>query len=297
MSRKTGRIRDLTRLLRPESWTKNLLVFAGLFFSHKLLDSAALILTVKAFFSFCFVSSSIYVINDMADRKADALHPDKCERPIASGRVTPLAASLLAMLMLALSLSIALTLVRSFTMVVISYFLLVILYTFVLKHMVILDVLAIALGFVLRAVSGAVVINVQISPWLLSCTLLMALFLALAKRRGELTTLGEDPGRHRVSLGQYTPEYLNLLLAIVTCAVIMCYVLYTFSDRTVTQLGTDSLKYTVPVVIYGIFRYLFLVVVKGKGGRPERLLFQDRGMLVTILIWIMGTGAVIYFKP
>jgi len=296
MSSAPGKFKDILKLLRPESWTKNFLVFAGLFFGHKLLDQASIILTIKAFFSFCFVSSSIYVINDMADSKADALHPEKCKRPIASGRISPGSAAITSMVMLTLSLLIALPLGTPFTMVVISYFILVMLYTFILKHKAILDVLAIAIGFVLRAVSGAVVIGVQISPWLLSCTLLLALFLGLAKRRGELSLLTDDPSSHRASLGQYTPEYLNLLLAIVTCAVIMCYVLYTFSERTVAQMGSDSLKYTVPIVIYGIFRYLLLVVVRGQGGRPERLLFQDRGMLATIVCWVVATGVIIYFK-
>lgn len=288
------RIVDFLKLMRPEGWTKNLVVLAGIVFSRHLGALDSLVLALRAMAAFCLVSSAVYAINDIADREADAQHPVKRTRPIASGRIAPWEGVVLSAILLGGSIFLASGLGIPFLCTVISYFLLVVVYSFALKRMVILDVLAIALGFVLRAAGGAMAVKVEISPWLLACTLLLALFLALAKRRAELFALGTDSPRHRAILAEYPRQFLDVLLAVVTCSVIMCYILYTFSDRTIAFYGNDRLKFTVPVVIYGIFRYLYLVMVRQKGGRPERLLFADLPLLGAVLIWCGLVGIVVY---
>lgn len=288
------RILEFFKLMRPEGWTKNLVVLAGIIFSRHLGAVNSLVLALKALAAFCLVSSSVYVINDIVDREADSRHPVKRNRPIASGRISVSEGLVLAAVLLAASLWLAWGLGMPFIATVVSYFILVVIYSFALKRMVILDVLAIAMGFVLRAAGGALAVRVDISPWLLACTLLLALFLALAKRRAELFALGVDSPRHRTILAEYPGQFLDVLLSVVTCSVIMCYILYTFSDRTITFYGNDRLKFTVPVVIYGIFRYLYLVMVREKGGRPERLLFIDLPLLGSVLVWCTIVGLVVY---
>lgn len=288
------RILEFIKLMRPDGWTKNLVVLAGIIFSKHLGAVESLVLALKAVAAFCLVSSAVYVINDIADREADSQHPVKRNRPIASGQVSVTEGLVLAALLLAGSLWLAKGLGVPFLITVASYFALVVVYSFALKRMVILDVLAIALGFVLRAAGGAIAVRVEISPWLLACTLLLALFLALAKRRAELFALGVESPRHRAILADYPKQFLDVLLSVVTCSVIMCYILYTFSDRTIAFYGNDRLKFTVPVVIYGIFRYLYLVMVREKGGRPERLLFADLPLLCSVLIWCGIVGIFVY---
>lgn len=280
--------------LRPGQWTKNLVVFAGLLFGQQLSQPRALAATLAAFGVFCALSGVVYLINDVADRQADRLHPKKRLRPVASGRL-PVRTALTSALVIATgALGAAWVLGRPFLWVSLAYLVLLTLYSGPLKRVVILDVLTIAVGFVLRAVAGAVVIGVPISHWLLVCTILLALFLALAKRRQELTTLAEDAVGHRAILSEYSQSLLDQMIAVVTACTLMTYALYTVSAETVAKFGTDRLLYTFPFPLYGIFRYLYLVHQRQEGGSPAELLLRDRPLLTCVAAWAIVLVAIIY---
>jgi 4-hydroxybenzoate polyprenyltransferase len=279
--------------LRPHQWTKNLILFAPLVFSRHLLERGLLLRTLAAFGLFCILSSGVYVFNDLCDLERDRLHPVKARRPLASGVLSPQLAAGVGVCMTLGALGLSFWLHLAFGIVALAYVALHIAYSLWMKTVVILDVFAIAGGFVLRAVAGAEAIAVPISPWFFICTLLLALFLGLSKRRHELLLLEDAASAHRASLAEYTPPLLDQMIATVTAATIVTYALYTLSSETVARLHTDALKYTIPVVLYGIFRYLYLVYRKGKGGDPETVLVTDRPLLLTIslygamVVWIL----------
>lgn len=281
----------LVRSLRPAQWTKNLLVFAGYLFTigqaHPL---RTLLIVTAAFAVFCAVSSAGYLVNDVMDAERDRRHPRKRERPIASGRVSPSAALWFAGALLVCSLVAAFALGRGFGLVVAGYLALTLAYSTGLKHIVIVDLLAIAAGFVLRAAAGAVVINVRISPWLLVCTTLLALFLGLAKRRSELVSLEEDAQNHRRTLDQYTAPMLDQMLNISAAAALMAYFLYTFAPGSETAQHHPYMMITVPFVIYGLFRYLYLIHTVNAGGSPERVLLEDRPTLVNMALYVVAAA-------
>ncbi len=287
-------LRNLIISLRPNQWTKNLVVFAGLIFGRQLLNPAALVSTLASFGVFCALSGAVYLINDVADRQADRLHPEKRHRPIASGALPagPAIASAVGLAVAALAVAGAIGL--PLLAVATSYLLLLTLYSGPLKRVVILDVLTIALGFVLRAAAGAVAIDVPISHWLLVCTILLALFLALAKRRQELTMLAGNASHHRASLSEYSPALLDQMIAIVTASTLMAYALYTVSPETVAKFGTDRLLFTFPFPLYGIFRYLYLVHQRQGGGSPAEMLLKDRPLLACVALWAVTVAAIIY---
>ncbi|MBD3292297.1 MAG: decaprenyl-phosphate phosphoribosyltransferase, partial [Armatimonadia bacterium] len=249
----------LFRCMRPWQYTKNLLVFAALIFAHRLGDPDAILTTVIAFAFFCMVSSSVYLINDIRDCEDDRRHPEKCHRPIACGALSPRLAGVAAVVLAIVGLAGAFWVNVGLGAVTIGYFGLQMLYQVILKQLVLLDVFAIAGGFVLRAVAGAEAINVVISPWLLICTLLLALFLGLAKRRGELVLLEENGEGGRKTLDLYSIEMLDQLIPVMAASTLMSYCLYTISARTVAELGSTRLMYTIPFVIYGLFRYVYLM--------------------------------------
>lgn len=278
-----GGLRALLIELRPRQWTKNLLVFAGLVFSRNLPDFTALATVAAAFLIFCAISSAAYVINDLADLEKDRQHPVKRLRPIASGAIGEGTAWVVAALLLIVALPPALLLSRDFFLVATSYFVMVTLYSFRLKHVVLLDVFTISAGFVLRAVAGTVVLGVSLSPWLLVCTMLASLFLALGKRRHELVLLKGDAGGHRKILEEYSQVFLDQLIAIVTSSTIIAYSLYTFTAENVRQ--DRLMMLTIPFVVYALFRYLYLIYQKNEGGSPETLLLKDRPLLAAILLW------------
>jgi 4-hydroxybenzoate polyprenyltransferase len=284
----------LVRCLRPKQWAKNLLLFAGLLFTLDQAHTAAEWLRVSiAFLLFCMVSSAVYLFNDLADRERDRLHPVKRFRPIASGEIaTGEAGAVGALLALGSGIA-AYSCDPRLCLLLAGYFLLTLLYSFHLKHVVILDVLAIAAGFVLRAVAGTTILGVQISPWLLICTTLLALFLGLAKRRAELSILSDEAGRHRRALGEYTPGMLDQMIATVTSSTLMAYAFYTFNSPT--ALGHRYLMATIPFVIYGIFRYLYLVHRRNVGGSPASELLADRPLVVTILLWGLACAGIIRY--
>ncbi len=282
--------------MRPQQWTKNLVIFAALIFSKHLFVLPDLLNTVGAFVLFCFVSGSLYIFNDISDIEKDKLHPRKRKRPIAAGELAVGTASTMAAIFLSVSMVLSFLLSPVFGANLAAYAVIVTSYTYFLKRVVILDVILIATGFVLRATSGAMLIRVDFSPWLIICTFLLALFLAIAKRRNEILVL-ERQGTmsdHRRVLRDYSLPLIDQMTAVTSASTLIAYALYTFDERTVKVFGTSSLGFTIPFVIYGIFRYLYLVHQKEEGGSPEMVLLTDRGILLNVLLWIASACAIIY---
>ena len=282
--------------LRPDQWTKNLIVFAGLIFGQRLLELSALWTAGAAFAVFCGLSSAMYLLNDLLDREEDRQHPSKCQRPIAAGQVSVAVASLGAVGLVALSLATAFWIDTQFGMVATGFVALLTAYSRFLKHLVILDVLSIAGGFVLRAVGGAVAVDVPISQWLLVCTVLLALFLGLSKRRHEVVLLGDTAASHRQTLAEYSPALLDQLITIVAGATIVSYAVYTTEPATVANFGTDRLTWTLPFPIYGIFRHLYLLHRHQGGGSPAEMLVRDRPLLACVALWA-GAIVMIIYRP
>jgi 4-hydroxybenzoate polyprenyltransferase len=280
--------------LRPEQWTKNLIVFAALIFAVQLFDPAALAYASAAFLIFCALSGAVYLINDVSDREADRQHPLKRMRPIASGALAPAAAVTWAVMLIVAGLAAGFWLRPSFGVAAAAYVTLQVLYSRAIKHVVILDVMAIAIGFVLRAVAGGLVIGVPISDWLLVCTILGALFLGLAKRRHELTLLTDGATGHRRILEEYDPYLLDQMIAVVAASTLVAYIIYCASPETAEKFGTRWLVLTTPFPIYGIFRYLYLVHRKHGGGSPSDLLLRDRPLLGCVALWGLAVILIIY---
>ncbi len=280
--------------LRPGQWTKNLLVFAGVLFGHRLMEPAAVASACFAFAVFCALSGVVYLMNDIADRETDRSHPLKARRPIASGELPVRTAVAAAVLIGGGALFSSIVLGRSFTAVAIGYVALQALYSGPLKHIVIIDVLTLAIGFVLRAVAGAVAVQVEISNWLLVCTVLLALFIALAKRRHEIVLLAGDAATHRPILGEYSPYLLDQMISVVTASTLIAYIFYTVSPETQAKFGTQWLGLTIPFPLYGIFRYLYLVHRREGGGSPADLLLTDRPLLVCVALWAVAVAVIIY---
>jgi 4-hydroxybenzoate polyprenyltransferase len=280
--------------MRPKQWTKNGVLFAGLIFSQNLFHVKFLLITVAGLLIFCAVSGSVYLFNDIMDREKDRKHPIKNKRPIASGDLSVHTAGLWGGLLFGISMIFSFLLNRPFALIVLTYFLLQILYSLYLKEKVILDVFAIASGFVLRVIAGAVAIAVPVSSWLYICTILLSLFLALSKRRHELILLESNAVEHRSILKEYSPYLLDQMISVVTASTIVVYSLYTLSDETVRKFHTDHLKFTIPFVLFGIFRYLYLIHQKKEGGSPERLLLTDLPLTADILLYALTVGVILY---
>jgi len=280
--------------MRPGQWTKNLLVFAALIFAERLFDLGSVLRTVAAFAVFCALSGAVYLVNDVADRESDRQHPLKRRRPIAAGAVSVPTALMTATVASGAALTGAFALGLPFGLIAASYLALQLLYSGLLKHFLIIDVLTIAIGFVQRAAGGALVIDVEFSQWLLVCTILLALFIAMAKRRHELTLLTDDATNHRPILGEYTPYLLDQMIAVVTASTLIAYIFYTISPETVAKFGTTWLGLTIPFPLYGIFRYLYLVHRRDGGGSPAELLLTDRPLLACIILWVIAVVLIIY---
>jgi 4-hydroxybenzoate polyprenyltransferase len=282
--------------LRPDQWTKNLIVFAALIFAVKLLDPAALANASAAFLIFCALSGAVYLINDVSDREQDQAHPLKRLRPIASGELSPGTAMMTAVILSVAALGAAFALRPAFAAVAAAYLALFVVYTRSLKHVVVLDVMTIAIGFVLRAVAGGLVIHVHISNWLLVCTMLGALFLGFAKRRHEITLLAEGARGHRRILEEYDPYLLDQMIGVVAAATMVAYIIYCASPETHAYFGTEWMVLTTPFPIYGLFRYLYLVHRKAGGGNPSDVLLTDRPLQACIALWGI-TAIVIIYRP
>ena len=279
--------------LRPRQWVKNLFVFAGLVFAQRLF-TPSLWPALGAFAIFCGLSGAVYLLNDVADQAKDRLHPEKRRRPVASGALSPGAAMAAALVIIVGALAASAALSRPLAVVALAYVVLLVAYSVWLKHVVIVDVLVVAAGFVLRAVAGAVVIDVEISGWLLICTILSALFLALGKRRHEYLTLGEAAIQHRPILADYSAGLLDQMIAVVTASTVTAYALYTMSPETVAKFDTHLLPATLPFVLYGVFRYLYLLYHRRIGGNPSEIVVRDRALLINTLLWLATVLVIIY---
>jgi 4-hydroxybenzoate polyprenyltransferase len=285
----------ILRSMRPKQWTKNIILFAPLIFSQNITNKQLAIYSFISFIVFCILSGSVYILNDLIDIKQDRVHPLKSKRPIASGRLRPIYAVITFLVLLALSAYISLTYLNYlFILVAGSYLILQIAYSTILKHIVIIDVFSIAAGFLLRVIAGAEAIEVTFSTWLFFCTILLALFLALSKRRHEIILLDEKAINHRKILFEYSADLLDQMISIVTTTTLIAYILYTISPETVAKFGTDNLKYTVPFVLYGIFRYLYLMHQKNEGGSPERVLLNDKPILITVVLYCLTACYILY---
>ena len=282
------------RALRPHQWTKNLLVFAALLFSKHLFEAEPFLRASLAFLAFCGLAGAVYLWNDVADIERDRLHPRKKLRPLAAGELSIRAATLGAISLVVLALSLSFWLDARLGLCAASYLGLNLAYSFGLKHVVILDVLAISLGFVLRALAGGYAIDVPVTEWLLVLALLLALFLALAKRRHEITSLSESATGHRAILAEYSPYLIDQMTSVVTASVVTAYAFYTLSPETVHKFGTAKLSWTLPLVLYGIFRYLYLVHQKDRGDSPTDMLLTDRPLLATVALWVALVIAIVY---
>ena len=285
---------NLLKAMRPKQWTKNLLLFAALLFAKEYAHADAVLRVVAAFLLFCILSGTVYLVNDVADLEQDRKHPRKRLRPIASGALAPSSALAAAAVLAPLCVAGCFFVSVPTGFVALAYLGLTLSYHFMLKHVVILDALAVSGGFVLRAVAGAEAIRVEISPWLLLCTLLLALFLTFTKRRQELVALEEDAKGTRQILSEYTPDLLDQMIAVVTASTLMSYCLYTISDRTVHEVGSRDLIFTIPLVIYGIFRYLYLVHRHGEGEAPDKVLLTDFPLLATVALYVVVVAVIFY---
>jgi len=283
----------LLRTMRPKQWTKNAFVLAALVFDKKLLMPSYLLQAMGAFVLFCAISSSVYLINDVVDIEKDRQHPAKKHRPLASGQLAPGLAVGAAVVLVAASLVLALAWSQRFAAVAFAYLLLMTLYSFWLKHVVLVDVFVVAAGFVLRVAAGAVVVRAErFSPWLYLCMLLGSLFIAISKRRHELVLLEANANAHRSIFDEYNLTLLNDMIRMVTACTAMAYSLYTFSASNLPS--NHAMMLTIPFVLYALFRYMYLIDVKGEGGAPDELVLEDKPLLLSIVLWALITVAILY---
>ena len=291
--RRRGQGVALLFALRPKQWLKNLIVLAPLVFSRELASLGATGAALGAFAVFCGLASGVYLFNDLRDVEADRKHPRKRFRPLPAGELSPAVAVAAGVFLLSGSLLAALALEPVLALIGALYLAVNVAYTLVLKRVVLLDVFAVSSGFVLRATAGGVVVGVIISPWLFLCTLFLSLFLALGKRRHELVTV-ENAHEHRLSLAGYSTLFIDQMVGILAAITVATYALYTVADVTVERFGTENLIYTVPFVLYGIFRYLFLIYQRNGGDRPEHSLITDGALLATVGLWVAAVVVIIY---
>ncbi|KPJ50095.1 hypothetical protein AMJ40_03935 [candidate division TA06 bacterium DG_26] len=285
---------DLIRSMRPAQWTKNLIVFAGIIFSGNLFRSDLLFRSAITFAIFCLLSGAMYIMNDILDRNQDTHHPLKSKRPISLGIVSTTRAKLAIPVLTIVPLILAWILEPRVAIAAAAYAGMMSAYSLWLKRIPILDVLIISFGLFLRALSGAFAVSVEMSVWLFLCTILLALFLALCKRKHELLTLEDAAGRHRRVLEHYTDKLLDQMIAIATGSTIIAYAIYTISPETVGKFHTKNLVFTFPIVLFGLFRYLYLVYRERAGGAPEQLLLNDRQLIASIVLWAIAVGTIIY---
>ena len=273
--------------IRPTQWVKNLIIFAPLVFAKQLFDQDKILLSTLAFAAFCLLAGAVYLLNDLMDIEKDRKHPEKCKRPLPSGDLSPSVAVSALVVMAAAALGASFWLDVRFGVFAVFYFANNLAYSFFLKHIVIMDVMSIAFGFFIRVLAGAAVIAVPTTPWLLMCTILLSLFLGFAKRRHEIVLLTDQADSHRKVLEHYSPYFLDQMILVVSASTVMSYALYTMSPETVAHFGTTKLIYTVPFVLYGIFRYLYLVHQKSGGGNPTKVLLTDRPLLGVVVLWLL----------
>ncbi len=285
------------REMRPWQWSKNLIVLAGVVFAHQISMPGQAQRAVAALVTFCLLSSAGYIYNDLRDLERDRIHPRKQKRPLAAGLLTPTTGWVLLALLAVIGLVGAFLVGTALGGLAVMYVLVSLLYSSFLKRVVLLDVMTIAIGFVLRAAAGVAALRPrpELSPWLLVCTFFLALFVAVGKRRHERMTLSDDASLHRATLAEYSPQLLDQLVPVVTGTTILAYAIYTISPATVQHGSSSGMVLTVPFVTYGVFRYLYLVYHKGSGGAPSELLFRDGPLLINVALWGAAVLAILYF--
>ncbi len=284
---------DFLKLFRPTQWVKNAFVLAPLVFSNQFTDPVALGCGFLAFVAFCMASSSAYVVNDVVDAERDREHPLKRMRPVAAGRISKRSALVAAGLLTLGGLGLSLVLGLQFTAFATAYVVLQFAYSAFLKKIVFIDAVSISAGFVLRVAAGVVAVDARMSGWMFVSTFLLALFLALAKRRQELAMLGEAAGRHRSVLSHYRQKPLDFAIFALAAATVAVYADYSFSSEVAARLGTDRLFLTLPFVVFGVFRYLFLVYRRAQGDDPTAALLGDRLLQASVLLWGLTAIAVL----
>lgn len=286
----------LLRTMRLKQWTKNLFVLSPLLFSQHFFEPSTMIASVEGFVLFSLIASCVYILNDIIDRRKDRLHPVKMTRPIASGAL-PVGTAVVALgVLLVITVGASFAVGTMFAATIVAYFVWNVVYSLFLKEAVIIDVMAIAMSFILRIVAGAFAIDVPLSEWLLICTSLLALFLGFSKRRHELTLLEDNAKSHRRVLLEYSPYFLDQMISLVTASTLICYILYTLDSETISKFGSKNLLFTVPFVLYGLFRYLYLVHQRKTGGDPTAELLTDRPLLLNVFLWGLTVILVIYFR-
>ena len=289
------KILKLIELIRPKQWIKNLFLFAPILFAGQLLNLELLSKNLIAFIAFCGVSSCVYIINDIVDIESDRVHRKKRYRPLASGDITIKTAVVFLVILLILTILLSLTLNLYFGITVFTYFMINILYSFKVKHIVILDVFFVSFGFMLRVAAGAAAISVPVSSWMILTTIFISLFLAISKRRAELSQIEqENIEKQRKVLDHYAIEFTEQMNTIAATGTIICYALYTVSSKAISTFQTDKLIYTTPFVIYGIFRYLYLIHKKNLGESPTQIVTKDIPIIINTIIWFIVSALIIY---
>ncbi|MCK9210764.1 MAG: decaprenyl-phosphate phosphoribosyltransferase [Ignavibacteriaceae bacterium] len=287
-------MKDIFKLIRVPQWIKNFFVFIPLVYSRNLFHTDYLIKSLTAFFIFCLLSSVVYVINDIIDAEADRHHPLKKMRPIASGKISNANGITIAIILLALGLLLSIYTNSMFKIFAVLYLVINIFYSFKLKHLVLLDIFSIAAGFMIRVTAGALIISVEISSWLILTTMFLSLFLAVMKRRSELVVVGDEQSSTRKVLEFYSTNFIDQMATIAAASVIISYALYTVSLRTVTVFQTEHLIYTTPFVVFGIFRYMYLVINHNKGENTTEIMVTDISMIMNILLYSLTTIVIVY---
>lgn len=288
-------IKQLIRLARPKQWVKNGILLISLVFSGELSNLGKVEISFIATAIFCLLSSSVYTINDMVDVEKDRQHPTKMYRPLASGQVSNSQAMTMVILLWAVSIVGAWFINLNFFIISLVFVGFNIVYSTWLKNIVILDVMSVAISFVIRAYAGALAIDVTASKWLIINTLLLALFLGFGKRRHELILLEDGATAHRKILDKYSPYLLDQMIGVTTASVVVMYMLYSFSPEVMNKLGTGNLFLTIPFVVYGIFRYLYLIHKEEKGGSPTKVLITDKPILITVILWMLTSIIILYW--
>lgn len=287
--------RALLKTMRPRQWTKNLVVYAALVFDGKFLQPEPFLHTTVAFVLFCLTSSAVYLLNDLVDIEKDRAHPKKRNRPLAAGTLKPWVAVMAMVVLLVVAIPAGFALDWQLGVILVIYFLLNVAYSFFLKNIVIVDALTVAAGFLLRVAAGAVVVEVErFSPWLYVCILMIALLIAFGKRRAELVALTGEAGNHRAILDEYTVDFLDQLIGLITAATIVAYSVYTFSAENLPD--NHLMMLTIPIVMYFLFRYLYLIRVKGEGGAPDELIFKDKPLFASAVLWALVAVGVLYLS-
>jgi len=282
--------------VRPTQWVKNFIIFLPVIFGRQLFNLSVLFRASLFFIVFCVASSAIYLINDIVDLKKDKTHPLKRLRPLASGKITVLEAYIVALFLAGVAIASSLAITLPFAVLIIIYLLFNLFYSTILKNVVIIDVLCIGFFFLLRIVAGSLAARVMVSHWIIFCTVFLALFIGFNKRRCELKLLKSRATDHRLVLANYDPYFIDQMISVITASMVITYTLYTVDATTVRNLGSDHLMYSIPFVYYGVFRYIYLVQKRGRGGDPIQVLLSDDKMQLNLILWVVVCIAVIYFK-